>query len=146
MQLAEGLAAAHEQGIVHRDLKPENIFITRSGRLKILDFGLAKLRRPGEMAETVDGSSEAHTSVGQVLGTAGYMSPEQVKGESADQRSDIFSFGSILYEMLNGQRAFKRSQEASMEMHAIQPKQASMSSGCIVNPAITQHYHRKAIC
>lgn len=112
LQLANGLAAAHEQGIVHRDLKPENIFITRSGRLKILDFGLAKLRRPRETAETIDGSSEVHTTVGQVLGTAGYMSPEQVKGESADQRSDIFSFGSILYEMLNGQRAFKRNTSA----------------------------------
>jgi len=112
LQLANGLAAAHEQGIVHRDLKPENIFITRSGRLKILDFGLAKLRRPREMAETIDGASVAHTTIGQVLGTAGYMSPEQVKGESADQRSDIFSFGSILYEMLNGQRAFKRNTSA----------------------------------
>jgi Tol biopolymer transport system component len=112
LQLANGLAAAHEQGIVHRDLKPENIFITRSGRLKILDFGLAKLRRAREPAETIDGISEARTSVGQVLGTAGYMSPEQVKGDSADHRSDIFSFGSILYEMLNGQRAFKRNTSA----------------------------------
>ncbi len=108
VQLANGLAAAHERGIVHRDLKPENIFITKAGRLKILDFGLAKLRRPREQAETLDGVSEAHTSVGQVLGTVGYMSPEQVKGDTIDQRSDIFSFGSILYEMLTGQRAFKR--------------------------------------
>jgi Tol biopolymer transport system component len=112
LQLANGLAAAHEQGIVHRDLKPENIFIIRTGRLKILDFGLAKLRRPQGLAETIDGISEARTTVGQVLGTAGYMSPEQVKGDPADHRSDIFSFGSILYEMLNGQRAFKRNTSA----------------------------------
>jgi Tol biopolymer transport system component len=112
VQLAQGLAAAHERGVVHRDLKPENIFITRNGRLKILDFGLAKLRRPRETAETVDGVSAAHTSVGQVLGTAGYMSPEQVKGEEADHRSDIFSFGTVLYEMLSGERAFRRNTSA----------------------------------
>lgn len=111
VQLASGLAAAHEKGIVHRDLKPENVFLTRSGRLKILDFGLAKLRRPREQAETVDGDT-AHTTAGQVLGTAGYMSPEQVRGEPADHRSDIFSFGSILYEMLTGRRAFRRNTSA----------------------------------
>ena len=137
VQLASGLAGAHEQGIVHRDLKPENIFITRSGRLKILDFGLAKLRRPHEMAETVDGVSEAHTSVGQVLGTAGYMSPEQVKGDAVDQRSDIFSFGSILYEMLNGQRAFKRNTGAET-MSAIlneEPAEITSHSGAVA-PAL----------
>lgn len=108
IQLANGLAAAHEQNIVHRDLKPENIFITRTGRLKILDFGLAKLRRQPGTKEELDGATMTETEAGQVMGTVGYMSPEQVKGEAADHRSDIFSFGSILYEMLNGQRAFKR--------------------------------------
>jgi serine/threonine protein kinase len=108
VQLASGLAAAHEQGIIHRDLKPENIFIIRDGRLKILDFGLAKLRRPQALTETISGVTSAETQAGQVLGTVGYMSPEQVRGEPADHRSDIFSFGSILYEMLNGSRAFKR--------------------------------------
>jgi eukaryotic-like serine/threonine-protein kinase len=112
VQLANGLAAAHERGIVHRDLKPENIFVTRNGRVKILDFGLAKLRRPQVTGETLDGETVAQTDAGQVLGTVGYMSPEQVKGDPADFRSDIFSFGSILYEMLNGQRAFKRNTSA----------------------------------
>jgi WD40 repeat protein len=105
LQMAKGLAAAHEKGIVHRDLKPDNIFLTRDGRLKILDFGIAKLT-----GAAADGPSfqMAATEPGMVLGTVGYMSPEQVRGEAVDQRSDIFSLGAILYEMLTGQRAFKR--------------------------------------
>ncbi len=107
LQIAHGLAAAHEKGIIHRDLKPENLFITKDGRLKILDFGLAKLTQadPGShpsMATVTHGATEA----GVVLGTAGYMSPEQVRGMALDPRSDIFSFGAILYEMLSGKRAF----------------------------------------
>ena len=112
VQFANGLAAAHDQGVAHRDLKPENIIITKDGRLKILDFGLAKLHRPHTQTETVDGVTAAETQVGLVMGTAGYMSPEQVRGEPADHLSDIFSFGSILYEMLSGQRAFKRNTSA----------------------------------
>jgi eukaryotic-like serine/threonine-protein kinase len=137
IQLAHGLAAAHEQGIVHRDLKPENIFITRNGRLKILDFGLAKLRRTQELADTVDGATVEHTSAGQVLGTAGYMSPEQVRGEAADHRSDIFSLGSILYEMVSGQRAFKRNTSAET-MTAIlneDPPEFAATTGAIA-PAL----------
>jgi Tol biopolymer transport system component len=103
VQIAHGLAAAHEKGIVHRDLKPDNVFICRGGRAKILDFGLAKLTVP----EPADATVTRQTIAGIVMGTAGYMSPEQVRGEEADQRSDIFSFGAVLYEALSGQRAFE---------------------------------------
>lgn len=112
-QIANGLAAAHEKGIIHRDLKPENIFITKDERIKILDFGLAKLTEPElegnrSVLPTLPPGSETDTKTGVVLGTIGYMSPEQVKGSDVDPRSDIFAFGAILYEMLTGKRAFQR--------------------------------------
>ena len=106
-QIAEGLAAAHGRGIVHRDLKPDNLFLTSDGRVKILDFGVAKLARPEDEAARQTGLP-TETAPGMVMGTAGYMSPEQARGEAVDPRSDLFSFGSILYEMLAGRAAFTR--------------------------------------
>src|SRR5207245_6657931 len=105
IQIARGMAAAHEKGIIHRDLKPENIFITNDGRVKILDFGLAKLTPKSDDGDT---ATLRRTQPGQVIGTAAYMSPEQVRGERVDARSDIFSFGSVLYAMLTGSQAFER--------------------------------------
>jgi Tol biopolymer transport system component len=118
-QIATGLAAAHERGIVHRDLKPENLFVTTDGRVKILDFGLAKLKPPQVGGvETQAPTQEKITAPGTVMGTVGYMAPEQVRGQEADHRTDIFSFGVILYEMLSGRRTF--SGESAIEvMNAI---------------------------
>ena len=122
-QVAEGLAKAHEAGIAHRDLKPENLMVTQDGFIKILDFGLAKLVAPsGEMSETRS-PSEWQTQPGGIAGTVQYMSPEQASGGRLDFRSDQFSFGLVLYEMVSGKRAFKRNTVAET-MVAILREQA----------------------
>src|SRR5450755_753442 len=107
VQIAHGLAAAHDKGIVHRDLKPENLFVTKDGRVKILDFGLAKLAQPRD-ASGAEATIAEGTESGMVMGTVGYMSPEQVRGKMADHRSDIFAFGAILYEMVTGNQTFRK--------------------------------------
>src|SRR3984893_17331765 len=138
LQGAKGLSAAHEKGIVHRDLKPENLFVSRDGHVKILDFGLAKKVEsvaPGKETSAPTGSG--HTEPGAVMGTVGYMSPEQVKGFQVDHRSDIFSFGTILYELLSGKKAFKRDTNAETMAAILRDEPPELSeSGRNISPAL----------
>jgi len=129
VQIAQGLVAAHEKRIVHRDLKPENLFLTRDGRVKILDFGIAKLTLPENTEDRSVAELTTQTKGGAVLGTVAYMSPEQLRGKSVDPRSDIFSFGAILYEMLAGHRAFAGETEVDTITAVLKEEPKEISPG-----------------
>jgi TolB-like protein/tRNA A-37 threonylcarbamoyl transferase component Bud32/Flp pilus assembly protein TadD len=138
IQIAKGLSAAHEKGIIHRDLKPENVFVARDGHVKILDFGLAKRTEPRKTGDETDVRTQpVRTEPGTVMGTVGYMSPEQVRGLEVDHRSDIFSFGVILYEMLSGRRAFQGATPIDTLTAILSEDPAELSeSGRSVPPAL----------
>jgi len=144
LQIAHGLAAAHTKGIVHRDLKPENVFITKDGRVKILDFGLAKLTgsADGIQSQTEVPTRRVDTDPGVVMGTLGYMSPEQLRGRPVDHRSDIFSFGAILYEMLSGKRAFRGESTADTMSSILREDPPDLSeTNKTVSPALERVVH-----
>ena len=141
IQVARGLAAAHDKGLIHRDLKPENIFLLEDGQVKVLDFGLAKLvlaggaTPAGETAETM--TVAAMTNPGMVMGTMGYMAPEQVRGQAVDARADLFAFGAVLYEMVSGQRAFQRETAADTMTAILKEDPAELSvSRAEISPAL----------
>src|SRR5436190_21791014 len=141
-QIVAGLTASHQRDIVHRDLKPENLFITNDDRVKILDFGIAKLSTPPQSTNpniSEDATRKVLTNPGMVMGTVGYMSPEQVRGETADHRSDIFSFGAILHEMITGRRAFKRETMAETMTAILKEEPEDLSAS---NPNISPSLER----
>ena len=145
-QIVRGLAAAHERHIVHRDLKPDNIFVTREGRVKILDFGLARIFQavdPGD--RTMTGGPGGGTTPGMVLGTTGYMSPEQVRGLAVDHRSDIFSFGAVLFEMLAGKRAFRGATPADTMSAILSGDPPELESGTRTMPPMLDRLVRRCL-
>src|SRR5712691_13141300 len=146
VQICQGLAAAHARGIVHRDLKPQNLFLTRDGRLKILDFGLAKLSESPEREQELQrAQAGTATESGMLLGTVGYMSPEQARGKPADARSDLFAVGAIVYEMLSGRRAFDGATPADL-LSAIltsEPPEIAAKNGAV--PAVLERVVRRCL-
>jgi eukaryotic-like serine/threonine-protein kinase len=143
-QIAKGLSAAHSKGVIHRDLKPENVFVTRDGHVKILDFGLAK-RTEQASEQTSAPTGSGHTAPGTVMGTVGYMSPEQVKGLPVDHRSDIFSFGAILYELLSGKRAFRRDTNAETMAAIMRDEPPELSGSGRPIPVALDHIVRHCL-
>ena len=144
LQIVRGLAAAHEKGIVHRDLKPENLFVTRDGRVKILDFGLAKLTEPVAPRSESDAVTMASTT-GVILGTVGYMSPEQLRGKAVDHRSDIFSFGAVFYEMLSGRSAFRGDTNADTIISILKEDPLHLIGTAPVLPPAMEHIVRHCL-
>jgi TolB-like protein len=141
-QVGRGLAAAHDKGIVHRDLKPDNVFLTRGGQAKVLDFGLARVREP-LAGDALSGAPTLEpTEPGTVLGTRGYMSPEQVRGQAADARSDIFALGILLYEMLSGQRAFYRASPAETQAAILRDDPPPLPAGRTLPPGVDRLLRR----
>ena len=137
LQAARGLEAAHAKGIVHRDLKPENVFVTTDGRVKVLDFGLAKLVAL-ESAASVEETASSPTQDGMLVGTVGYMSPEQVRGLPVDARSDVFSFGVVLYELVSGKHPFRRETTVGTLSAVLEGAPAELSSVVKgVSPAVS---------
>jgi non-specific serine/threonine protein kinase len=141
-QVGRGLAAAHDKGIVHRDLKPDNVFLTRDGRAKILDFGLARVTEPPAGDALSGAETREHTAAGTQMGTRGYMSPEQVRGQTADHRSDIFALGILLYEMLSGQRAFHRPSPAETSAAILRDDPPPFPKARALAPALERLLHR----
>ena len=142
LQITRGLSAAHERGIVHRDLKPENVFVTKDGHVKILDFGLAKRVEGPSQEQTSAPTDGGRTEPGTVMGTVGYMSPEQLRGLAVDHRADIFSFGSVLYELLSGRKAFKRDSASDTIAAILKEDPPELTgSGRNISPALDRIVH-----